>query len=173
MWHVLVRPSSSAFDDALAEVNFGRAIIATLGIGVVVGFIGGIINVLAVGDSIIEAITLTIITPFRLLFALVVVNAFWLAILRALGGSGDFATQTSISALVFVPTHALSNVFLAIPSIGGAFALIVLAYGVVVSVFALRAAHGGLAWRVSNIVLLVIALIGGLLGVLAMSSIPQ
>lgn len=175
MWRVFTRPSLAEFENARADASLGRAIIATLIVGLATGLSGGVINVISVGDSLVEAITLMIITPFRLLFALIVVNAFWLATLRALGGIGEWATQTYLSALVFVPLNALSSLLGSIPTLGAVLAIGVMLYGAGVNVFALRAAHDATTWRGSNIVLRlrVLSLIGALIGWVALSSIPR
>jgi len=169
----LTRPSLDEFERARAIVHLRDVILITLLIGGWTGAIGGAINMLAIGDSIVEAFTLAIITPFRLLFALVVVNAFLLLVARALGGRGDFSTQMVLIALVFIPLNALASLLAAIPTFGAMLAIVVLIYNSVVSVLALRAAHGGRAWRVSNIALVAATFISGIIGWIAISSISQ
>lgn len=173
MWRALTRPSLTAFEQARADANLGRALIAALVIGAATGFVGGLINFFSANDSIIEALTLAIISPLRLMFALIIVNAILFSAARALGGRGDFATQTYLGALVFVPINALASLLAAIPTIGAFLAFAALMYGVVVNVWALRAAHDGRAWQTSNIVLLILSFMGGIIGWIAMSSISQ
>lgn len=173
MWRALLHPSLSVFQDARAHANLGHVITTTLALGIVTGFIGGILNFISVGDSLVEGITLTIITPFRLMFALVVMNALWLMVLRPMGAHGDFATQTWLSALTMMPMIALASLLAAIPTIGAVLAIGALGYGSVVNVFALRVAHAESLSRASNLVLAAVSLSGGILGWLAMSSIPQ
>jgi hypothetical protein len=173
MWRALTRPSLTAFEQARADANLGRALVATLVIGAATGFVGGLINFISTSDSIIEVLTLAIINPLRLVFALIVVQAILFSAARALGGRGDFAKQAYLGALVFVPINALASLLTAIPTVGAFLAFAVLMYGVVVNVWALRAAHGGRAWQTSNIVLLILSFIGGIIGWVAMSSISQ
>lgn len=173
MWRALWHPSASVFQDARANANLGHAITATLALGIVIGFIGGIVNLISVGDSLVEVITLTIITPLRLVFALIVMNATWLVLLRFIGARGDFATQTYLSTFAMMPMIALAILLAAIPTIGAWLAIAALGYGGVVNVFALRAAHDESLSCVSNIILVAVSLSGGILGWLAMSSIPQ
>jgi len=173
MWRALTRPSLAVFEQARTGANLGRAIIAAMAIGAATGFVGGLINFFSAGDSIIEALTLAIINPLRLVFALIVVNAILFSAARALGGRGDFATQTYLGALVFVPINALASLFAAVPTIGAYLAFAALMYGVAINVLSLRAAHGGRAWQTSNIVLLILSFIGGIVGWIAMSSISQ
>jgi hypothetical protein len=173
MGRVLLHPSLSVFQSARANANLGHALTTTLMLGIVTGFIGGIINFISVGDSLVEVITLTIITPLRLVFALIVTNALWLALLRPFGARGDFATQTFLSGLAMMPMIALASLLAAIPTIGAVLAIGALGYGSGVNVFALRAAHAELLARPSNLVLWAVSLSGGVLGWLAMSGIPQ
>lgn len=173
MWRALTQPSLTVFEQARADANLGRALVAALVIGAATGFVGGVINFISIGDSIIQVLTLAIINPLRLVFALIVVNAILFAAARALGGQGDFATQTYLGALVFVPINALASLLAAIPTIGAFFAFAALMYSVVVNVRALRAAHGGRAWQTSNSVLFTLSFIGGIIGWVAMSSIAQ
>lgn len=173
MWRVLTQPSLDEFEHARAQAHLRDVILTTLLIGMVTGAIGGVINVFAVGDSIVEALTLAIITPFRLLFALIVVNAFCLIAARALGGHGDFSTQMILLALVQIPLNALASLLAAIPTLGAILAIVSLIYNAILSVLALRAAHGGREWRVSNSVLFVVMFIGGIIGWIALSSISQ
>lgn len=173
MWRVLTRPAPGVFEDARAGASLDRAVIATIVIGAATGLIGGLINVLSVGDSVGEALTLMIITPFRLLFALIVVNAFWFVVARGLRGQGNFSTQVYLGALVFIPLNALASLATIIPTLGAWLAVGLLVYGAVVNIFALRAAHGGSAWQISNSVLFALSLIGGIIGWAAISSIPS
>ncbi len=172
MWRVLTRPSPAAFENVRAGADLGRAIVGTLAIGAATGFVGGLINLLSVGDPIADVLTLTIITPFRLLFALILAQAFLFAASRALGGRGEFATQAYLGALVFVPLNALASLLAAIPSIGAFLAFVILMYSVVVNAIALRTAHGGRTWQISNVMLLGLSFIGGIIGWVAISSIP-
>lgn len=173
MWRALWHPSADMFQDARTNANLGHAITATLALGIVTGFIGGIINLISVGDSFVEVITLTIITPLRLVFALIMMNALWLALLRLLGARGDFAAQTYLSAFAIMPMIALATLLAAIPTIGAVLAIGALGYGGVVNVFALRAAHAIPSSRASNMMVWTISLCGSILSWLATSSIPQ
>lgn len=168
MGRALMRPSLGGFEQARANANLGRALIAALVIGALTGFIGGLINMLAVGDSIVQTVTLTIITPLRFIFALIIVQAILFSMMRALGGCGNFETQTYLSALVFIPINALARLLESIPTIGAWLAIVTMVYGAAANVPALRAAHG---WRGSNGVLFILSLIGGMVGLIAMSSI--
>ena len=173
MRRVIVHPSLDKFLRERDHADFGRAIVGTLAIGALAGGVGGILNVLAIGDSIGEAIALTIVTPLRFIFALILSQAFLLASARVLGGRGEFATQFYLGALGFVPLNAIGILLVAIPAIGAALALAMLLYSMALNVFALRAAHGGTAWRVPNGVLFILSISGGILGWFALSSIGQ
>ena len=47
MWRALTRPSRSTFETMRAHADLGQAIVATLAIGIVTGFIGGIVNMIS------------------------------------------------------------------------------------------------------------------------------
>ncbi len=168
---VLLHPSVGAFEAARPGASLGGAILGTFGIGAVTGFAGGWINFLLASSSIADIIVLTIITPIRLIAALLASQAFLHVAARALGGRGEFSTQAYLASLVFAPLNALALVLASVPFVGAYLAIAVLAYDVVATVPALRAAHGGLAWRAWSMLLVFLSAIAGLIAWLAISTL--
>ncbi len=171
MRRVLFHPSVGAFETERPGASLDKAILGTLGIGVVSGFAGGWINFLLASTSIADIIVLTILTPIRLIVALLASQAFLHVAVRALGGRGEFATQAYLSSLVFAPLNALALFLASIPFAGAYLAIAVLAYDVAVTVPAVRAAHGGSAWRSWGALLVLLSAVAGLMAWLAISTL--
>lgn len=171
MTRVLFHPSVGAFEAERPGASLGGAILGTFGIGLVTGLAGGWINFLLVSGSIADIVVLTIITPIRLIVALLASQAFLHVAARALGGRGEFATQAYLSSLVFAPLNALALILASIPFLGAYLAVAVLAYDVAATVLALRAAHGGRAWRAWSALLVLLSAIAGLIAWLAISTL--
>lgn len=171
MGRVVFHPSVRAFEAERPGASLGGAILGTFGIGAVTGFAGGWINFLLANSSIADIIVLSIITPIRLIVALLASQAFLYIAARALGGRGEFATQAYLSSLVFAPLNALALVLASIPFAGAYLAVVVLTYDVVATIPALRAAHGGRAWRSWSLLLVLPSAIAGLIAWLAISTL--
>lgn len=171
MSRALFHPSVDTFERERSSASLGRAIVGTLGIGLVTGFAGGWINLLLASGSIADIIVLTIMTPIRLIVGLLISQAFLLVAARALGGCGEFAEQAYLSSLVFAPLNALASLLASIPRVGAYLAVAVLAYDVLVTVPALQAAHGGRRWHAGRVVLVLLSSIAGLIAWLAISAL--
>jgi uncharacterized membrane protein YsdA (DUF1294 family) len=78
----------------------------------------------------------------------------------------------NLGALVFVPFFGIVSLADVIPMIDTIIVGASMLYFVIVNIFALRVAHGGQTWRISNVVLLSMSLLGGMIGWLVMASIP-
>jgi uncharacterized membrane protein len=81
-------------------------------------------------------------------------------------------TQVNLGALVFAPLFGIVSLADVIPMIDTIVVGASMLYFIIVNIFALRVAHGGQAWRVSNISLLSVSIIGAMIGWLVMASIP-
>lgn len=173
MWRVLTRPSVAEFENARAGANIGRAITFTFAVGLMLGTLHGFVHWLATSGTAVEIVTMAVMSGLGLLAALFIVQAFQFVVARALGGVGDFATQAFLGALVFAPLFGVVSLVDIIPVIDTIVIAAAMLYFIGVNIFALRAAHGGPVWRVSNIVLLGVSLIGGMIGWLVLASIRQ
>ncbi len=171
MGRVLLHPSVSAFEKEQPGANLGGAILGTFGIGAFTGFCGGWINVLLASSSIADVVVLTVITPIRLIVGLLVSQAFLHVAARALGGRGEFSTQTYLASLVFAPLNALALILASIPFVGAYLAVAVLGYDVLATVPAVRAAHGGREWHVWSAWLVIPSSIAALIAWLAISTL--
>lgn len=171
MWRALTQPALTTFESARAGARIGRAITFTFAIGVMLGAWHGLIHWLTASGTAIEIVTMAVMSGLGLLAALFIAQAVLFVIARALGGAGDFATQTYLSALIFAPLFGIVSLADIIPVIDALVIAAAMVYFIVVNIFALRAAHGGEAWRVSNIVLLGVSIIGALSGWLVLASI--
>lgn len=172
MLQVIVRPSLAVFEAECARASLGRAITNTAALGVVTGGIGGLINFIFAGDAAAEIVALAIMTALRLVAALIASQAFLFAAARALNGRGDFATQTYLAGLVFAPLNALGMLANSVPTLGAFVALALLFYSTLLIALAMRAAHGGRAWHVSNVTLVGWSFVGGWIAWLVISSLP-
>lgn len=172
MWRVLTRPSIPSFEHARAGGSIGRAIIFTMVIGAMLGMWHGLIHWLTASGAVVEIVTLAVMTGLRLLAGLFAAQAVSFAIARALGGMGNFATQVNLGALVFAPLFGVVSLADVIPVIDRIVILASMTDFVGVNIFALRAAHGGQAWRAANIILLGVSVIAAMIGWLVMASIP-
>lgn len=172
MWRVLTQPSIQSFESAHAGASVGRAITFTLSLGAMLGAVHGLIHWLTASGTVIEIVMMAVMTGLRLLAGLFVVHAILFIVARASGGAGSFATQTNLGSLVFTPLFGIVSLTDVIVVIDTIVIVAAMVYFIGVNIFALRAAHGGQSWRVSNIVLLGVSLIGALIGWLVMASIP-
>lgn len=168
---VLRHPTASAFEAERPNARLNEAILLAFGIGAVAGMVGGCLNWLFAGSSAADIIVLTIITPLRLIVALLISQAFLYLVARLLGGRGGFAEQTFLGALVFVPLNAIAALLAVFPGIGPFLATAILAINIVLMVPALRAAHGIQTWHVSIIILLPATLVAGILAWFTISSL--
>ena len=171
MGRVLRHPSVNTFKSESTHAKLGSAILVTCFVGAVAGFIGGCINLLLADSSVADILVLTIITPLRLVVALLVAQAFLFVTARALRGQGEFDTQAYLGALVFAPLYALATLVAVLPVIGAWLAFAVLLWNVALNVPALRAVHGGDSWRVWNVALLGLSFVAGTIAWFAISSL--
>lgn len=172
MWRVLTQPSIQSFQSVHAGASVGRAITFTLSLGTMLGAVHGLIHWLTASGAVVEIVTMAVMTGLRLLAGLFIVHAILFIAARGLGGAGNFATQTNLGSLVFAPLFGFVSLTDVIPVIDTVVIVASMVYFVSVNMFALRAAHGGQTWRVSNIILLGVSLIGAMIGWLVMASIP-
>ncbi len=173
MWRVLTRPSFAEFENARAGASIGRAITFTLQVGLILGTLHGFVHWVSASGTVVEIVTMAMMSGLGLLAALFIVQAFQFVTAHALGGVGDFATQVYISTLVFAPLFGIVSLADIIPVIGTIVVIAAMLYFIGVNIFALRAAHGGQVWRVPNIVLAGVSMIGGVIGWLVLASIRQ
>ncbi len=172
MWRVLTRPSIHAFENVRTDGGIGRAITFTIAVGAMLGAWHGLIHWLTASGAVVEIVTMTVMTSLRLLAGLFVAQAVLFVSARTLGGAGNFATQVNLGALVFAPLFGIVSLADVIPIIDTIVVGASMLYFIIVNIFALRVAHGGQAWRVSNISLLSVSVIGAMIGWLVMASIP-
>lgn len=172
MWRGLTQPSIQSFENARADASIGRAITFTIAIGAMLGTVHGLIHWLTASGAVVEIVTMAVMTGLRLLAGLFIVQAVQFFPARALGGVGNFSTQANLGSLVFAPLFGIVSLADVIPAIDAIIVVASMVYFVAVNIFALRAAHGGQAWRVLNVVLLGVSMIGGMMGWLVMASIP-
>lgn len=173
MWRVLTHPSLSAFEDARANANFGRAIVGTFAVGFGFGALRGFLHWLVSSHPAAEIVTLAVMTGFSLLASLIVAQAVLLIAVRAIGGRGDFATQTYLTSLAYAPLNAIAISADIVPNASNLIVFGVSIYSTVLIALALRVAHDRQKWRAPMIVVLGLALIGQIIGWLVLSSIPQ
>lgn len=169
MLRVLTQPSISAFESERANPNLGGAILLVTSLGLMAGFIGGIVNVLFAGNGVADIFGSAIETAMKFIAAFVVVQGFLYGTLHIVGGKSNFATQAYLGSLVFAPCAALASLADIPPTIGAYLAAIVLVYQIVLTDRAMRAAHGR---QLHPIASFIFCIFSGLLGWFVISVLP-
>ena len=169
MLHVFRHPSISAFESERANANLGRAILLVASLGLIAGFIGGIVNVLFANNGAADIFGSAIETAMKFIAAFIAVQGFLYGTLRIMGGKSNFETQAYLGSIVFAPCTALASLADIPPGIGTYLAILVLLYQVVLTDIAMRAAHGRHLHPIASPVL---SILSGLLGWVVISVLP-
>jgi hypothetical protein len=169
MLRVLRHPSIATFESERANANLGRALLLVISLGLIAGFLGGIVNVLFANNGAADIFGSAIETALKFIAAFIVVQGFLYATLRSIDGQSDFETQAYLGSFVFAPCAALASLADIPPGIGTYLAAFVLLYQIVLTDIAMRAAHGRHLNRIASPIL---SILSGLLGWFVISILP-
>jgi len=140
---VLTRPSVEVFDEEAPKADLTQAIVVMVLTGLVSGLLGGLLRlVFTAGRYGIRAwIIGTIVSPIFYPIVFLIGSGILYLIARALGGQGDFNTQTYLISLFAAPLGMASGVLGPIPLLGGLISLAISIYQLLLLTYALVSAH--------------------------------